>query len=110
VQRYTDTVPANYSGIIAVHEMGCYEALYAITLFALYMLLDKKPRFDGFHSMLLVFTYAPVRFAMDFLRPLADNARYGGLTPAQWGCIAFVVASIWGMRYLQSKVHNMSHI
>jgi len=100
VQSYADKVPVNYSGIIAVHDMGFYEALYAIVLFALYKLLDRKPRFDGFHAMLLVFTYAPVRFAMDFLRPLADNPRYGGLTPAQWGCIAFVAASFWGMRYL----------
>jgi phosphatidylglycerol:prolipoprotein diacylglycerol transferase len=103
VQSYANTVPVDYAGVVAVHDMGLYEALYAIMLFALYKMLDKKPRFDGFFAMLLVFTYAPVRFAMDFLRPLADNPRYGGLTPAQWGCIVFVAASIWGMRYLKTR-------
>lgn len=103
VRSYADTVPVNYPGIVAVHDMGLYEALYAITLFVAYRLLDKKPRVDGFFALLLVFTYAPVRFAMDFLRPLADNPRYAGLTPAQWGCLVFVAASLWGIYYLKKN-------
>jgi phosphatidylglycerol:prolipoprotein diacylglycerol transferase len=53
--------------------------------------------------------YAPVRFAMDFLRiPESDggDTRYAGLTPAQYGCVAlflYGIAMIFVVRRLQAR-------
>jgi phosphatidylglycerol:prolipoprotein diacylglycerol transferase len=108
VTSYADTVPLDYAGVIAVHDMGLYEVFFSIIALTVFILLDRKPRFHGFYAMLLVLSYAPVRFMMEFLRPLEDNPRYLALTPAQWGCIAFVIISIWGMRKLQeyNRLHS----
>jgi phosphatidylglycerol:prolipoprotein diacylglycerol transferase len=44
--------------------------------------------------------YAPTRFALDFLRVQAGeygkeaDPRYGGLTPAQWGCLVLLLGGI----------------
>ncbi|CAA0120887.1 Prolipoprotein diacylglyceryl transferase [BD1-7 clade bacterium] len=103
VTSYADKVPVDYAGVVAVHDMGFYEALYALALFGVLKWLDRKPRFDGMFAMVLVFTYAPLRFFMDFLRPEAFNARYAGLTPAQWGCIVFMFAGIYGLYYLKKR-------
>lgn len=94
VTDYAQKVTTDYPGVIAVHDMGFYEAIYALCAFVLFTFLDRKPRRDGFYAALLVLTYAPVRFAMDFLRPLEGNVRYAGLTPAQWGCIVFLIACV----------------
>ena len=106
VTSYAQQVPVDYAGVVAVHDMGFYEALYAISLFGLLKWLDRKPRFDGMFTMILIFTYAPLRFVMDFLRPEAFNARYLGLTPAQWGCAVFMLVGIYGMFYLRNRAHR----
>jgi hypothetical protein len=38
--------------------------------------------------------YAVPRFFLDDLRRAATDPRYGGLTPAQWSCVATVAAAI----------------
>ncbi len=91
VTSYTDTVTANYHGVIAVHDMGLYEVFYAIALFTTFRILEKQPRRDGLYIIILIYSYAPLRFMMDFLRPETFNVRYAGLTPAQWGCIVFFI-------------------
>ena len=48
--------------------------------------------------------YAPVRFAMDFLRiHESDNAdpRYGHLTPAQWACVALFAFGLVMIAHMQ---------
>ena len=100
VTDYTDTVSVDYSGVVAVHDMGMYEVFYALVLFSLILFLDKKPRMQGLYLLILIYTYAPLRFAMDFLRVDFHNARYVGLTPAQWGCVGFlVVCTVAVVRY-----------
>ena len=72
---------------MAFHDLGWYEFLY--TLFVIvpaFLVLDRKPRRAGFYAIAFLFLYVPARFALDFLR-LAD-ARYLGLTPAQYAGIA----------------------
>lgn len=86
----SDKVAVDYAGVVSVHDMGLYEMLYALVLFITYWILDKKPRPDGLFFFIMIYSYAPLRFMMDFLRPLEGNARYSGLTPAQWGCLAFL--------------------
>lgn len=74
---------------IACHDMGLYEALFSLTLFGVFYLLDRTPRVPGFYPLLLGAAYGPVRFAMDFLRPESTDARYFGLTPGQYWATAF---------------------
>jgi phosphatidylglycerol:prolipoprotein diacylglycerol transferase len=79
------------------HDLGLYEALFALAVTALFALLARRPRRAGTYTAILALAYAPVRFALDFLRAddLADaDARYLGLTPAQYGCVLVFVAGL----------------
>jgi phosphatidylglycerol:prolipoprotein diacylglycerol transferase len=73
------------------HDLGLYEFLYTVVvLVPAVVLLNRRPRPPGTSVAVLALLYAPVRFALDFLRqtdlPGAD-ARHLGLTVAQYGCI-----------------------
>ncbi|MDW8247524.1 MAG: prolipoprotein diacylglyceryl transferase [Sandaracinaceae bacterium] len=79
------------------HDLGLYEAFWALgasILFA-WLVLQKRP--IGFFLALLPLIYAPVRFFLDFLRatdvPGADP-RYFGLTPAQYGAVALELSGV----------------
>lgn len=96
VSSIQDVVPADFGGVVAAHDMGFYEALWSISVFGLFLLLDRKPRKPGFYLMTLGMLYAPVRFGMDFLRPETTDHRVFGLTPGQWWSIAFLVAAAYG--------------
>jgi phosphatidylglycerol---prolipoprotein diacylglyceryl transferase len=80
-QRYHD-------GVIR-HNLGLEEALFTILLAAVFLVLSRRRRPDGFYVGLLALLYAPFRFALDFLRVV--DVRYGGLTPGQWGALALLV-------------------
>jgi phosphatidylglycerol:prolipoprotein diacylglycerol transferase len=78
-------------------DLGLLEALWAMGVAIAFAILRRKPRPLGIYVTILTLAYAPVRFGLDFLRatdtPNAD-ARYAGLTPAQWGCLATLLAGI----------------
>jgi phosphatidylglycerol:prolipoprotein diacylglycerol transferase len=69
------------------HDLGLDEALWALAVTILFLILNRKKQPLGLYVGLLSTLYGPVRFALDFLRatdlPGADP-RYAGLTPAQW--------------------------
>jgi phosphatidylglycerol:prolipoprotein diacylglycerol transferase len=75
---------------LGFHDLGWYELLHLSTIVVpLFLVLDRKPRPAGFFVVAFVLLYVPVRFALDFLR--VSDARYAGLTPAQWvGALALV--------------------
>lgn len=104
VTSISDKVSTDYAGVVSVHDMGLYEVLYALALFLTYWILDKKPRPDGLFLFIMIYTYAPLRFMMDFLRPLEGNARYSGLTPAQWGCLAFLLVCTTAAVYYRKNI------
>jgi phosphatidylglycerol:prolipoprotein diacylglycerol transferase len=68
------------------HDLGLYEFLY--TLFVLWpaVCLARRAQRPGLCAAAVSLLYAPVRFALDFLR--ITDPRYMGLTPAQYGAIA----------------------
>jgi phosphatidylglycerol---prolipoprotein diacylglyceryl transferase len=73
------------------HDLGLYELLYTlVVLVPAVVVLNRRPRAPGTSVAVLALLYAPVRFLLDFLRqtdlPGAD-ARYLGLTVAQYGCL-----------------------
>jgi phosphatidylglycerol---prolipoprotein diacylglyceryl transferase len=70
-------------------DLGLLELFFTIVL-ASALVATWRWRFkDGFYVAIVALSYAPIRFLLDFLRirgtPGAD-ARYAGLTPAQWAC------------------------
>ncbi|HZA51401.1 MAG TPA: prolipoprotein diacylglyceryl transferase family protein [Myxococcaceae bacterium] len=79
------------------HDLGLYEALLLFGLAAVLWTLHHRRTLRGRLLPLLAVTYGTSRFLLDFLRatdlPYVD-ARYFGLTPAQYVVIALVV---WGV-------------
>lgn len=82
------------------HDLGLYEACWWLVIVAVFFALDRfKPDLTrapmGLITALLPLMYAPVRFALDFLRVpphLGGDVRYAGLTPGQYISIgAFLV-------------------
>jgi phosphatidylglycerol:prolipoprotein diacylglycerol transferase len=76
---------------VACHDLGLYEALYILCVFLVFMVLDRKPRPSGLFLGLLPLCYGAGRFCFDFLRHSGIDARYMGLTPAQYVAIGFVI-------------------
>ncbi|HEY4102249.1 MAG TPA: prolipoprotein diacylglyceryl transferase family protein, partial [Polyangiaceae bacterium] len=83
-------------------DLGLYEMLLTIPLALAFLYLRRKPRPWGFYLGAMSIAYAPVRFALDFLRVKESNGlsgavdpRYGGLTPAQWACFALLGAGVY---------------
>jgi phosphatidylglycerol:prolipoprotein diacylglycerol transferase len=80
------------------HDLGLYELLYTVlVLVPAVALLNRRPRPPGTTVWVIALLYAPSRFLADFLRhtdlPHPD-ARYLGLTPAQYACIVLLAIGI----------------
>ncbi|HEY8120216.1 MAG TPA: prolipoprotein diacylglyceryl transferase family protein, partial [Myxococcota bacterium] len=67
-------------------DLGLLEALLSAAIALVFVALDRasaqRLRAPGFFFALFFALYGPGRFALDFLR--VGEARYVGLTPAQW--------------------------
>ena len=78
----------------ARHDLGLYDAILSFAIIAIiYTIFPRRPRF-GVLAGLVCFIYAVVRFFFDFLRAqdlARSDARYLGLTPAQYGAIALAL-------------------
>lgn len=63
----------------------------------IFWMCNRRIRHDGFFLTLFLFWYGVTRFLLDFVRatdiPMPD-ARYLGLTPAQYGAIMFIIVGI----------------
>jgi phosphatidylglycerol:prolipoprotein diacylglycerol transferase len=86
-------------------DLGLLELLITIPLMLVFFRLLRKPRPWGFFAGIMCTYYAPLRFLLDFLRERAGvhvenalvaggDARYLGLTPAQWGCVPLFVLGV----------------
>jgi len=81
-------------GHAAQFDLGLVEMMFTVLLASLLALTWGRKLATGSYVAATALCYAPVRFAMDFLRVHnVDQAdpRYGGLTPAQWSCVALFV-------------------
>lgn len=92
--------PEQYGGGIR-HNLGLYEAIAWLLIIITFVWLGRKPRRRGMYLWLFPLMYAPFRFFLDFLRAepgtvsFGGDARYFGLTPAQYVAIFMVGAGIW---------------
>ena len=81
-------------GDLPRYDLGLLEMLFTLVLAILLALTWHKKVRVGTYVVATSMAYAPVRFAMDYLRiteadsRINADPRYGGLTPAQWACIA----------------------
>jgi phosphatidylglycerol:prolipoprotein diacylglycerol transferase len=84
------------------HDLGLYDALALFAYAAILVVLDRKGILRGRLLALLALMYGTSRFFFDFLRasypdvPYAD-ARYFGLTPAQYFCFGLWAYGVWKM-------------
>ncbi len=78
-------------------DLGLLEMLLTVPIVVAFLTLQRRAWPWGFFLGWLAVAYAPLRFALDFLRIHEDVAlpelelladrRYAGLTPAQWACL-----------------------
>lgn len=80
----------------ARHDLGLYDALVLAGITIVIYTLDRRAAWRGRLLAVVALLYGAARFALDFLRardlPYSD-ARYWGLTPAQYAAVALVA---WG--------------
>lgn len=79
------------------HDLGLYEALWSVACALLFLVLERRPRADGFFVGLLLVAYMPLRFCLDFLRlPEGEggDVRWGPLTMAQYACLPFLALGV----------------
>jgi phosphatidylglycerol:prolipoprotein diacylglycerol transferase len=75
------------------HNLGFYEMLWTIVItVVLYGLRNYRP-FEGFHAVLVIFMYAPVRFFLDSLR--VSDPLYWGFTPGQYFSVALFLLGVF---------------
>jgi len=75
------------------HNLGLNEAIFSVFWAAGFYVLGRKPRFPGFFVAMMPIIYLPFRFFLDFLRK--EDARYLGLTPAQFICIGLFALGLY---------------
>lgn len=84
------------------HDLGLYDALALFAMAGVLYAVRDLPRFKARLLPLLALMYGVARFLFDFLRAAPGDlgyvdARYLGLTPAQYVCFAFVGYGLYGL-------------
>lgn len=78
-----------------VHQTALYDFLLGGALFAALLLLERRPRFDGFFMAAFVVLYGSGRFVTDFARS-ADKNLVGTLTGSQvTALLAIAAVLLW---------------
>lgn len=75
------------------HDLGLELLFVNIALGITFLTFGRREQRSGFFLALFLLLYPPIRFLLDFLR-VAD-ARYAGLTPAQYGMIGLFLIGFW---------------
>lgn len=75
------------------HNLGFYEAIWAVAMAAFFFTQRKVTHFKGWYVATYMIAYVPFRFTWDFLR--AVDERYAGLTPGQWISIGLFGLCVW---------------
>jgi phosphatidylglycerol---prolipoprotein diacylglyceryl transferase len=91
--RFFLAVDDYYELGVARHDLGLYEAIWAVFAAVLFSGLSRTKRAPGFYLAALLLLYSSARFALDFLRAGPDfphgDARYAGLTPGHYASAVF---------------------
>jgi phosphatidylglycerol:prolipoprotein diacylglycerol transferase len=90
------------------HDLGLYDALWLFGIAVVLFSLMRQGLLKDRLLPLLALLYAPARFFFDFLRATDvayRDARYAGLTPAQYCCIALVLYGVYELLHYQQTVN-----
>jgi phosphatidylglycerol:prolipoprotein diacylglycerol transferase len=85
-------------------DLGLLELMFTVIVAACFALTWRRRLPVGTYVVASALAYAPVRFAMDFLRiPQSEggDTRYANLTPAQWSCIALFGFGLYMIAYIR---------
>lgn len=83
----------------AVHHTALYDMAGALTVFALLVWVARRPRPDGWLTLVFAVGYGAVRFVEGFFR--LDVTHGTGLNGSQWTATAAIVAALVGMILLR---------
>ncbi len=88
------------------YDLGLLELVFTIFVSALFVATWNKKLPVGSYAAASLLLYAPVRFALDFLR--AEDAeggdpRYLALTPGQWAAVAMLAGGVWLVAYIRAN-------
>lgn len=90
------------------HDLGLYEALWALAVSVLFYALSRRPQRPGMYLTLVPLLYGPVRFALDFLRatPIdGGDVRYFGLTPGHYASLVLtLIGCVMLVRQLRMRL------
>jgi len=78
---------------VALHQTALYDFLAGGVVLAILVLLERRPRFDGFFLLAFTVLYGGGRFISDFARA-ADKYLLGPLTGSQVGALCAIVAVV----------------
>lgn len=82
-----------YPDGVSRHDLGLDESISCFLLFIVFLIMAKKKAPQEWYLPIFCFWYGLVRFLMDFLR--TTDARYLGLTPAQYLSILLIGVGVW---------------
>lgn len=82
------------------YDLGILELVVTVGIALVCVALWRRRRVTGTYAVVVCATYAPLRFALDFLRIERTDVRYAGLTPAQWLCIALFLFALGLLRHV----------
>lgn len=98
-----------YYGSYPRYDLGLLELMFTIVLAGCIALTWRRRLPMGTYVAVACLSYAPVRFAMDYLRITEGEAadpRYAGLTPAQWCCFVLFIYGLAVLAYSRSLVRR----
>jgi len=87
------------------HNLGFYECLYSMIMFAVLWSQRSRPLFAGWIMSTTLLLYCPIRFALDFLR--ASDAVYLGMTAGQYAAIGLFVVGLWVHKTRKAAGHML---
>lgn len=93
------------------HDLGLIEMLFSAVLALALALTWKRKLPLGAYGAIVPLAYAPVRFALDFLRAsdlAGSDLRHGSLTFAQWACVALFGYGIAMALYVRRSLRSAS--
>jgi phosphatidylglycerol:prolipoprotein diacylglycerol transferase len=88
------------------HDLGLYDCVVGLVLFMIFLMLARRKTKVGAYVVVFSIGYALARFFFDFLRATdvaVPDARYFGLTPAQYAAIIMLMFGAWVWAKLKTK-------
>lgn len=96
--------PAVTEGLV-FHNTAIYEMVVVAVLVGVLLAVNRRRPVAGTLIGIYLLVYAPSRFLFDSMR--VNDERVGGLTGAQWMCIAIVPIALWILAKVRPSVAAM---